>query len=145
MSKMNRVNLPAGLLICGIGMGLYGCTSLPETSRTAAVHDVKIEERLSAENILVQPGDEVRWINYRKMGVQIDIPQLASDNLSCQRGFTNWIGSVRETMYLKPNETASLCFSKPAVFNYNVRAETSVGGGKQVLPGVVKVGTPLGQ
>ena len=28
-----------------IGMGLYGCASLPPSSRTAAVHDVKIEGR----------------------------------------------------------------------------------------------------
>ena len=48
------------------GLGWHGCTSLPETSRTTAVHDIEVEEKLSVDNILVQPGDEVRWINYRK-------------------------------------------------------------------------------
>lgn len=126
-------------------LGLYGCSSLPLTSRTAAIHDVKIEEKLSAENLLVQPGDEVRWVNLRKLGAHIDIPNLKSEDLSCQRGFTNWMGSLEELIYLKPNETASLCFKKPMVINYNIRAETSLPGGNQILPGIVRVDNPPAQ
>jgi plastocyanin len=127
------------------GAGMYGCASLPESSRTAAVHDVKLEEKLSADNILVQPGDEIRWVNSRKLNAKVQIPGLKSDDLSCQRGFTNWMGSLQESVPIRPNETVSLCFNKPTVVNYNVRAETSLGGGDQVLPGVVRVGRPLGQ
>jgi len=129
-------------VLCG---GLYVCSSLPQTTRTAAIHDVKIEEKLSADSLLVQPGDEIRWINHRKLEVLVDIPNLKSEDLSCQRGFSNWMGSLGESVELKANETASLCFKKPAVINYNVRAETSLGGGRQVLPGVIKVGSPLPQ
>jgi hypothetical protein len=118
---------------------------LPQTTRTAAIHDVKIEEKLSADSLLVQPGDEIRWVNHRKLQALVDIPNLKSDDLSCQRGFSNWMGSLGESVELKANETASLCFKKPAVINYNVRAETSLGGGRQVLPGVIKVGSPLPQ
>jgi hypothetical protein len=125
--------------------GLSGCSSLPQTTRTAAIHDVKIEEKLSADSLLVQPGDEIRWVNHRKLQALVDIPNLKSDDLSCQRGFSNWMGSLGESVELKANETASLCFKKPAVINYNVRAETSLGGGRQVLPGVIKVGSPLPQ
>lgn len=46
-SKKQLWALAAG---CTIGMGQYGCTSLPPNSRTAAIHDVKIEEALSADN-----------------------------------------------------------------------------------------------
>ena len=118
---------------------------MPETSRTASVHDIKLEEKLSPDNILVQPGDEVRFINHRKLNAQVEMPQRKSEDLSCQRGFTNWMGSLGESVRLKPNETASLCFKKPGAFNFNVRAQTSLGGGDQVLPGMVRVGTPLQQ
>ena len=118
----------------------YGCTSLPESSRTATIHDVKVEEKLSPSTIRVQPGDEVRWVNVRKLPVQVEVPTVTTDDLSCQRGFSNWMGSFREIGRIKPNETVALCFKKPAIINYSVRAETSLGGGMQVLPGTVEVG-----
>jgi len=81
-------------------------------------------------------------IDYRKLGVQLEVPNVTKDDRSCQRGFSNWIGSFQEVAKLKPNETAALCFKKAGVFNYIVRAETSLGGGMQVLPGTVGVGEP---
>jgi hypothetical protein len=39
-----------------LGGTIGGCT-LPETTRTASLHDVEIRETLSQDNILVQPGD----------------------------------------------------------------------------------------
>ena len=123
---------------------MWGCT-FPQTSRTAAIHDVKITDAISPDNLLVQPGDEVRWINLRKLNVVVDIPTLKSEDLACNRGFTNWFGVLKETVDLGPNETASLCFKKPAVVNYNVRSATALAGGKLIFPGVVKVGTPLSQ
>ena len=123
----------------------WGCTMLPQTSRTAGIHDVTIEDSISPDNLLVQPGDEVRWINLRKLPVTVDIPTLKSEDLACSRGFTNVFGVLKETAELGPNETASLCFKKPAVVNYNVRSQTALAGGKLILPGVVKVGTPFNQ
>lgn len=141
MIDTKRASVLAVFII--IGVGQYGCTSLPPSSRTAAVHDVKIDETLSADNLLVQPGDEIRWINLRKQEAQIEIPNLKSEDLACQREFTNWMGSVQEAIVLKSNESASLCFKKPAVVNYNVRMDTALAGTKKILPGVVKVGNPM--
>jgi hypothetical protein len=138
-----RKSLWAVAVVLTIGMGQYGCTSLPHSSRTAAVHDVKIDETLSAESLLIQPGDEIRWINLRKQEVLVEIPNLIADDLVCQREFSNWMGSVQEVVALKSNESASLCFKKPAVVNYNVRADTAIAGSKKILPGVVKVGNPM--
>ena len=126
-----------------LGAAAYGCTSLPESTRTAVIHDVKVEEKLSAETLRVNPGDEVRWVNLRKLPVQVEVPNVKSDDLSCQRGFSNWMGSFHEIARLKPNETASLCFKKAALVNFVVRAETSLGGGMQVLPGTVTVGNSM--
>lgn len=130
-------------LVVSFAFAVLNACSLPHTTRTAAIHDVEIRESLSSDNLLVQPGDEVRWVNLRKDEVRIEIPQLRSTDLACQRGFSAWYGSLREDAVLKSNETASLCFEKPAVINYNVRAETAVAGGRKVFPGVIKVGTPM--
>ena len=127
------------------GLGWHGCTSLPETSRTAAVHDIEIEEKLSADNILVQRGDEVRWINYRESAILVEVPGLNTDNLSCQRGFTKWWGSLGDVARLEANDTASLCFNKRGVIDFPVHEETSLGGGEQILQGVIRVGSPLMQ
>ena len=117
--------------------------SLPETSRTTAVHDIKLAEKLSADKILVEPGDEVRWINYRKSAMRVEVPRLDTDNLSCQRGFTNWMGLLGDVAQLEANNTASLCFNKTGVIDFAVGAATSLGGGEQLLPGVIRVGSPL--
>ncbi len=93
-----------------LGAAAYGCASLPDTSRTGVVQDVKIEEKLSSDTIRVQPGDEVRWVNLRKLLVRVEVPNVTTDDLSCHRGFTNWLGLYRDVAKLNPNETAHLCF-----------------------------------
>ncbi len=123
-------------VLCG---GLSACTSLPQTSRTSAIHDIKITEKLASDSLVVRPGDEIRWVNLRKDSARVDIPNLESEDLACQRGFSNWMGLLRETAELKANETASLCFKKPLIINYNVRAETALGGGLLLLPGTVRI------
>ncbi|MEX5219559.1 MAG: hypothetical protein NW701_17150 [Nitrospira sp.] len=138
---MNREIWTYAVLV--LGAATYGCTSLPESTRTAVVHDVKVEEKLSADTLRVNPGDEVRWVNSRKLPVQVEVPNVKSEDLSCERGFSNWMGSVNEIARLKPNQTASLCFKKAALINFLVRAETSLGGGMQVLPGTVTVGSSV--
>ena len=129
-------------VVLTIGMGQYGCTSLPPNSRTAAIHDVRIDEGLSADNLLVQPGDEIRFINLRKEAAQVEIPNLKAENLACEREFSNWMGSVGEIVVLKTKKSASLCFNKPMVVNYIVRVETAIAGSMKALKGVVTVGTP---
>jgi hypothetical protein len=104
-----------------------------------------VEETLSADNILVQRGDEVRWINYRESAILDEVPGLNTDNLSCQRGFTKWWGSLGDVARLEANDTASLCFNKRGVIDFAVHEETSLGGGEQILQGVIRVGSPLMQ
>ncbi len=129
----------------GLLAGLFGtaaCASLPEMSRTQVVRDIDIEMQLSPSDLYVAPGDEVRWVNLRKEWVLIQIPALVSDDLLCQKGFTDWRGRLMESVKLEPNETAALCFKEPAEIRYNVRAQTAVGGGNLVMPGTVYVEAP---
>ena len=111
----------------------------PPNSRTAEILDVRIDEALSVENIRVQPGDEVRFVNLRKEEVQVEIPNLTAEDLTCAREFSTWTGSAREIVVLQPSASASLCFKKPTVVNYIVRMKTVMAGSKKILKGVISV------
>ncbi len=122
-----------------LGATLIGACSMPATTRTALVKDVQIADDLKPESVLVHPGDEIRWVNVRKDRVQLDIPNLADRPLSCARGFTNWLGRTSESVQLKPNQTASLCFGQATVVRYVVRAETPTSAGSQLMSGSIQV------
>lgn len=129
-----------GVLVIAVGWTLSACASLPEISRTQAVHDVKIGEGLSPAELYVDQGDEVRWVNLRKEVVFVQIADLRKDDLACQRGFDDWRGALIESIEVEPNETVSLCFKEPGQVRYNVRAETAVGGGNSIFPGLLRIG-----
>ncbi|MEZ4282340.1 MAG: hypothetical protein R3F21_22270 [Myxococcota bacterium] len=129
-----------GVLVVAVGWTLSACASLPEISRTQEVHDVKVEEGVSPAELYVDPGDEVRWVNLRKEVIFVQIADLQKDDLACQRGFGNWRGALIESIEVEPNQTVSLCFKKPGQVRYNVRAETAVGGGDAVFPGLLRIG-----
>jgi plastocyanin len=131
------------LLVVGMTMvavGFTACTSLPHSSRTSTIHDIKMELELSPERLSVAAGDEVRWMNLRKNSVLVQIPNLHTEDLTCQSGFKNSMGQLRESVRVKPNGTVSLCFKKSGVVLYNVRAQTAIGGGERVFSGSVTVG-----
>lgn len=129
-------------VVLTIGMGQSGC-ALHHTSRTSVVHDVRIDAALSPDNLLVQPNDEVRFVNLRKEEVQVEIPNLKTVDLACERGFTNMVGSLGEIVQLKANGSASLCFKSPATVNFVVRMDTALSGDRKILNGVIKVEAPV--
>ena len=48
-----------------------GCESTPTVTRTGVVKDIVIGDKLFAVEVSVNPGDEVRWVNTRRVPVQI--------------------------------------------------------------------------
>lgn len=122
-----------------MALGMVACAGIPEISRTQVVRDIKVEMQLQPDDLTVEPGDEVRWVNLRNEWILVQIADLDSSDLQCERGFSNWHGAMVESVKVQPNESVSLCFREPGIVLYNVRAETSVGGGKVVLPGTVRV------
>ncbi|MGC3974117.1 MAG: hypothetical protein QM771_07000 [Nitrospira sp.] len=118
---------------------MTGCAGLPQTSRTAVIHDVKFEGALAPADLTVRAGDEIRWVNHRTLPVLIDIPGLNADMLSCNRGFTGMMGGVTELKELEPSKSASLCFSKPIVISYNARMRSADPGGMKIEPGTIRV------
>ena len=129
----------AGLLL------MAGCAGLPQTTRTAVIHEIKFEEHLKPADLTIHVGDEVRWANHRTLSALIDIPGLKSEMLSCERGFTNLVGNPREVTELDPNESASLCFNKAIVISYNARMRSAAPGGMQIEPGTIRVVVPAQQ
>ena len=119
-----------------------GCAGLPQTSRTAIIHEVKFEGSLAPADLTVHVGDEIRWVNHRTLPVLIDIPGLNAEMLSCDRGFSGMMGGVSELKELDPSKSASLCFSKPIVISDNARMKSADPGGMKIEPGTIRVVGP---
>jgi hypothetical protein len=141
-----RNNFRYGLTVPSLILGLVGLTAcaMSTTTRSGEIHDVKIEEGLEPATLTAGIGDEIRWVNHRKLPVRIDFIGGALDEISCQRGFTNWIGMKKESATLGVNESASLCFAQATVIDYNVRMDSALPGGKRIVRGMVQVGHSRG-
>lgn len=123
-----------------VAVAILGACAGPSTTRTGDVHDIKIAEGPEPNDLIVNPGDEVRWVNTRTLPIRVDLVNVQSQDLSCEREFSNLFGAIRESATIKPNETASACFTKPGVLNYNLRMDSALPGGKVVVPGVIRIG-----
>jgi plastocyanin len=123
-----------------VSIMLTAC-AMPPTSRTGSVHDIRVTEGPDPADLIVNPGDEVRWVNGRSLPVRVDLVNIQSDGLSCERGFSNIFGFMQESATVKPNETVSACFIRPGVVNYNLRMDSALPGGRTVAPGIIRVGT----
>jgi plastocyanin len=120
------------VLLCVIIYSLVaGCAGLPTTTRTGKSAEVAITDHaVSPRDVVVQPGDEVRIVNRRSgpIWVYFNLEDHLND-LSCKRGFSFFLG-VEESAKIKPNQSASLCFTKAGVYGYSVQAQpTNEGGG----------------
>ena len=119
-----------------------GCESLPTVTRTGEVKDIIIGEKLSSAELLVSPGDEVRWINKRTAPVRVVfLDQMPNSRVSCKNNFGGWM-TPSDTAKLDTNDTASACFRDPGYVRYVVRMKTAAPSGEANVPGVVKVGGP---
>ena len=129
-----------------LGIGLValvflgGCESTPTVTRSGDVKDIIIGDNLSSGEVVVSPGDEVRWINKRTAPVRIVFLDPASDKqFSCKNNFGGLM-TLSNTAKLATNETASACFRDPGYFLYTIRMESAGMTSEGNVPGVVKVG-----
>lgn len=112
----------------------------PATTRTGAVHDIRVTEGPEPADLVVNPGDEVRWVNSRTLPLRVDLVNVNSEDVSCQRGFSNLFGMYRESATIQPNDSGSACFSKAGVVNYNLRMDSALPGGRKIVPGIIRIG-----
>ena len=135
MSSIRYLGIGFVALVC-----LAGCESTPTVTRSGDVKDIIIGDNLSSGEVVVSPGDEVRWVNKRTLPVRIIfLDPLSDKQLSCKNNFGGWV-TPSNTAKLATNETASACFRDPGYFRYTVRMESAGMTGEGNVPGVVKVG-----
>jgi plastocyanin len=124
---------------------LSGCSNtmwankptVPETSRTSVVHDVRVSltDIVPAE-LRVNVGDEVRFINDKTQPVRIILIE-AGKSIACNKGFN---GLIDQEADIKPGQYASFCFNKTGAVKYMAREQQAVTGGEQVLSAHILVG-----
>jgi plastocyanin len=136
--------------IRSLGIGLLtlvfmgGCESTPTVTRTGDVKDIIIGEKLSAPEVSVNPGDEVRWVNKRTAPVQIVfLDPVGNDRLSCKKNIGGLMTSS-DTAKLATNESASACFRDVGQVRYTVRMDTELPGDSITNAGVIQVGGKMG-
>lgn len=128
-----------GTVFISIVLALVACQSLPHFSRSGAVVDIAIRDRLSAATIQVNAGDEIRWTNKLMTPVRITFLDYVPDKLSCRHNFNGHFYSGAEAA-LPPNESASLCFDKPGTIRYIVRMQSELRNGEITESGQVQIG-----
>lgn len=127
------------ILLSAALLATTGCAGMANTSRTGAIHDVTFEERMAPTNLRVQPGDEVRWVNQRSLAVTIEFLGDALDDVTCSKGFSNFIGRQQEEATIKPNESVSLCFATVGTVTYNARMDSALAGGQTIESGTIRI------
>ena len=144
------MNAPAAMfLILIVFLALTdGCSSLPKTTTTGKIADVVVtDEAVSPQDVTVQPGDEVKIVNKRTGPIWVYFSRDHLNELSCERGFSYFWG-IEESAKIKPDESASLCFTKAGVYGYWIQTERTVQGGarpgKDNIPGATPAAVIVG-
>ncbi len=129
--------------IIGIAIMLSGCSAwsnkptVPETSRTAVVHDVRVSlTDIDPVELRANVGDEVRFINDKTQPIRVVLIE-AGKSIACNKGFN---GNIDQEADIKPGQYAGFCFSKPGTVRYMARDQSAVTGGEVVLPALILVG-----
>ena len=114
----------------------YGKSAIPETSRTANVHTIKVDlTEVSPSDVTVGVGDEVMFINDRTQPVRIILIE-GGKRVACQRGFS---GNIDQEAEIAAGKSASFCFDRPGTVKYMARSKGNVEGGEIVLPAQIQV------
>ena len=135
MRTMMLIGLTVMLSACE-SMMLTNNPAIPDTSRTAVVHDVRITlTDIAPTDLRVNVGDEIRFINERSNPVRVILIE-AGKSIACTKGFN---GHIDQEARIKPGQYASFCFNKTGPVRYMAREQTSVTGGEQVLSAQIQV------
>lgn len=75
----------------------------------------------SPVDLIVNTGDEIRWVKQRTLPVQLDLVGDVQDEMSCERGFSNFIEMKRESAVTDPNDSVAAFFSGVGVITNRLR------------------------
>ena len=108
---------PKELLMLAALLATTACAGMPIASQTGAAHDVLIkEDELVPHELIVQAGDEIRWINQRTVPVWVYFYKSSLDEVVCQRGFSYFWGwrNSRRSSRSSPSACASPTWTRSA-------------------------------
>ena len=114
----------------------YGRSAVPEISRTANVHTVKVDlAEISPADLTVGVGDEILFVNDRTHPLRIILIE-GGKRVACQRGFS---GAIDQEAEIAAGRSASFCFDRPGTVKYMARSKGNVEGAEIVLPAQIHV------
>jgi plastocyanin len=134
---MNRFTFASIMPLLAAALVMTSCASQPPSTkttasetqagtRTGAVKNIMIKETVSPESLMVNAGDEVRWLNQRRESVIITFLDPIEHSISCKKGFAKTMGmGTDNSTTLDPNETAGLCFTRLGTSRYTVKSDSS--------------------
>ena len=128
--------LVISLAVTALGCQQFGKSAVPETSRTANVHTVKVNmTEISPSDVTVGVGDEILFVNDRTQPVRIILIE-GGKSVACQRGFS---GNIDQEAEIAAGRSASFCFDRPGTVKYMARSKGGVEGAEIVLPAQIQV------
>ena len=125
-------------LVLLIALAVSAACSMPAVTRTGQVQNVLIRETLEPAEVTAKTGDEIRWVNRRRADARVVFIDPIEDRVNCRRGFEG-LPRSETNVKLDPDESASLCFAKPGLIRYVVRAQTDAPTGEANLPGTLRI------
>lgn len=117
-----RRHIPTAFFVL---LAFSACQPLPTSTRNGDVRDVLISDRPGTVVVEVHVGEEIRWTNKQEGPVRIVFMDRISDQISCRRNFCGYFTGGAEA-FLKPNQSASLCFRDSGTVRYSVMMQSAL-------------------
>ena len=120
-------------------------TDIATSTRTGAMHDIRIADALSPKEVRAKSGDDVRSINLRTDVVKLVFTDPLKEKILSQDNFTGSAGTFSRApdseyqAQIKANDKAILCFRAPGSYTYVARMASALPGGEQVESGHIQV------
>ena len=133
-----RRALPTTFLVV---LALSACQPMPTSTRNGDVRDVLITERPGTVVVEVNVGEEIRWTNQHAEPVRIVFMERISGQITCRRNFCGYFTGGAEA-FLKPNQSASLCFGDSGTIPYTVMIQSASSKEQTSREGLVQIEAP---
>jgi len=125
------------LLLCGTSAcGHQAAAPVPNKVRT-----VDIGETVTPLELIVTPGEEVRWSNRRDKAVRLGFLSVSLLNdVACEHGVKTLFGTIQDLITIPPGGSISLCFVRNGELKYNVWFDAENPRGAMSPTGTIHVG-----
>ena len=127
------------LILLGLLVIDTGCSTSSGPRLTGAIRYFNIRAEVAPRHLIVQVGDEIRWQNLNAHAVQLRMLEETNPELiACDKGFSKF-GVLQDSVIIAPQQSVSLCFSKPTTIRFNVWLEADNPQGAMTPTGSVRI------